>query len=279
MATTDVHHIVGSLVPSRAAAVFLGGAVDDAIQIDTFAAGRVTANDTKGTFTAWINVPDITGTYAVISCGDASAVEYISLSVVAGKIRIVCTDATVLQYSHASTSVVLKPHVWHHIALVQDGVDAVGNPPLLYVDGVRVATTMTDETDNGTWFDDCALLDGASIGAAEDGGDGGLTDEFKGAISDVKYWNTNLSDAQILDDYKGKALTTNLVAHWDMKDDFVESVTGYSGTKVGDVILSNAYSEFTSRLRHTPSALAVVADKIVLSCDRDIGHAIIIKAA
>ena len=64
-----------------------------------------------------------------------------------------------------------------------------------------------------------------------------------------------------------------------MKDDFVESVTGYTGTKVGDVILSNAYSEFTSRLRHTPSALAVVADKIALSCDRDIGHAIIIKAA
>ena len=92
MATTDIYHITGGLT-GRKATAFIGGAVDDGIQVDAFAVARANA-DTTGTFTAWINVPDITGSYAIIGCGDASADEFITLSIVAGKLEINCTDAT-----------------------------------------------------------------------------------------------------------------------------------------------------------------------------------------
>ena len=73
MATTDIHHIVGALKPSRSAIKFIATA-DEAFLIDIFAAARVAANDEAGTFTAWINVPDITGTYGIVSCGDTAAI-------------------------------------------------------------------------------------------------------------------------------------------------------------------------------------------------------------
>ena len=74
MATTDIYHISGPVRPARKAVAFLGGDVDDGVQIDAFAVTRTAASDTQGTITAWINVPDITGTYTIIGLGDANAV-------------------------------------------------------------------------------------------------------------------------------------------------------------------------------------------------------------
>lgn len=281
MAAGDIYQITGGLKGRRAVA-FLGGAVDDQVQINAFAAARVAANDTAGTFTAWINVPDVTGTYAIISCGDASAIEYISLTVAAGKIEATCYDATVLQWELNTTAVVLKPHVWHHVAITQNATIGSGGTPKIYVDGVEIPyddLTITDATDNGTWFDDCALIDSGSIGAAEEDGAGNLTEEYKGAISDVKYWSVELTAAQIADDYKGIAYTTNLISHWDMNGDYIDSVSAHNGTAVGDIILNNSYSEFTSRLRNDPAAAPVVADDITLAVENETGYAIIVKAA
>ena len=81
MATTDIYHISGSLAPSKQAVAFLGGDVDDGIQVDAFAVTRTAANDTAGTITAWVNMPDIVGTYTILGLGDANAVEYIHFSV------------------------------------------------------------------------------------------------------------------------------------------------------------------------------------------------------
>ena len=116
MATTDIYHISGGL-GGRPATAFLGGAVDDGIQIDAFALARADT-DTKGTFTCWINAPDITGSYAIVGCGDASADEFITISIVAGKLECNCTDATVKAYEATSTNVIIKPHQWQHIAIV-----------------------------------------------------------------------------------------------------------------------------------------------------------------
>ena len=276
MATTDIYHITGGLKGKKAAA-FIGGAVDDGIQVDAFAVARANV-DTTGTFTAWINVPDITGSYAIIGCGDASADEFITLSIVAGKLECNCTDATTKAYEVTSTNVIIKPHNWQHVAVVHSGVR-----PGLYGDGVAVDRTDTDDTDLTKWFKDCALIDGGHIGAAEEGGAAALTLEFKGGISNVKYWNSALTPEQIENDKKGISYTTTLLADWDMDGDYVNSANAgtYDGTKVGDIVLTNNYSEFTSMFRNTLAVPVVVADKVVFSVrsSGDVGHAIIIKAA
>lgn len=275
MATTDIYHVVGSLKPARKATRFLGGDVDDGIQIDAWAAARVAANDTTGTITAWIMVPDITGTYTIVGAGDANAVEYIHFSVEAGKLFAVCVDATVTAWDTNSTNVVIKPHVWQHVALVHDGTR-----PHFFVDGVEVAYTDTTTTALTKWFADTDGIDGAHIGAADSIAGGALlTQEFKGAISDVKYWNAALTAQQVKDDYDGKPNTTNLVLHIDHDEDYVDNGSGATnGTAVGDILLHNAWSEFSSRLSYT-CGTPVVADTLAFSTHNNEGHAIVIQAA
>lgn len=280
MAAGDIYQITGGLEGRRAVAL-LGGAVDDGVQIDSFMAARVAANDTAGTFTCWINPADITGTYAFLGGGDASAVEYFYFAVVAGEIQIkaalvgpdVCWDMITI-------GAAVQAHVWTHIAVVQDAVK-----PKIYVNGVEFSLikgtlTETDVTEPTYWFDTFALIDGGHIGCADSiGGSAALTLEFAGGISDIKYWNAALTDAQVLDDSNNVPYTTSLVAHWDMHDGYVDIVGAENGTAVGDIILNNSYSEFTSRLRNDPAAAPVVADDVTFTAVNGTGYAIIVKAA
>lgn len=280
MAAGDIYHISGGL-KGRHAVALLGGDVDDGVQIDAFAAGRVAANDTVGTFTAWINPKDNTGTYAFIGLGDANAVEYFYAAVVAGEIQIKATRAGPdVNFDMITIGADVKPHEWTHVTIVQNATK-----PKIYVNGVEYSAskgtlTETDVTEAGNWFDTWSLIDGGHIGCADSiAGGAALTLEFAGAISDVKYWNTVLTDAQILDDLRDVNYTTGLIAHWDFNNDYIESVTGYNGTAIGAIILNNNYSEFTSRLRNDCAAAPVVADDISISVSDGTGHAIIIKAA
>lgn len=276
MATTDIYHISGSLSPSRHAVAFLGGNVDDGIQVDAFAAARTAAADTRGTIIAWINVPDITGTYTIFGMGDANAAEYIEFTVAAGKLKCAVMDATVMQFDTSTTSVVLTPHKWHHVAFTQDDM------PRFYVNGVNVPRTDATNTDLLSWWNELAGIDGGHIGAADSiAGDAALTQEFKGAISDVKYYNTQLTDQQILDDYGGKHLSTGCIAWWKFEEDYTETITPATnnGTAVGGIILTPNYSEFTSRLRNSPAAAPVVADTVCFTVSGQTGHALVIKAA
>lgn len=290
MATTDIQHIVGSLKPNRHAIKFLGGATDDVIEIDAFAVARVAANDAAGTFTAWIMVADNTGDYAIVSCGDTAAVEYLSFSVVAGKLEVECNDATTLQYTHTSTNIVITPHKWHHVAITNG---AALDAPRLFVDGVEIPPadiTNTDETDNGTWFSDLNLIDDGSIGAGEEAGAAAQIREFKGAISDVKYWKVELTPAQILADYKGKdpdsitGTTGDITDHWSVKNTIGANVENLitaanDGTIVGDATYNSGYSEFSSRLNFNVPTPIVVADLVQFAIKDQEGHAIVIKGA
>ncbi len=281
MADGDQYHIAGNLSPARAA-VKLIATGDQALLIDAWAVARVSAGDTEGTITAWIMVPDITGDYGIVSAGDTAAVEFITLSVKAGKIRIACNDATALKLDHSTTDVVIEAHRWYHIAVTQN---AELSPPGIFVDGVKKATTQTDETDNGTWFVDLALIDDASIGAAEEAGAAGQTKEMKGAVSDVKYWDVELTPAQVKQDFSGRppdsitGTSGDLTDWWDMKDDFVNRVTAANGGTAGASLkLVNAYSEFSSRMAFM-TGTPVVADDISISASDGVGHGIVIKAA
>jgi len=278
MATTDLHFVAGKLHPVKRGIRFLGGAVDDGVQVDASAAGMVAANYTSGTFSAWVMVPDNTGSYAIIGYGDASVDEFITFSIVAGKLECNCTDATVKAYEVTSTNVVIKPHTWHHVAVVHNSVR-----PTLYVDGKAVAMTDTVSTTLSKWFDDCALIDGGHIGAAEEGGAGALTLEFAGYISNVKVWGGlttvgALTAAQVLADYEGVSNTTALYNHWTLDQTLADLGTGAdNGSAVGDIIYSDA-NEFSSRLTFLETT-PLTADNINITADGGVGFAYSVLAA
>ena len=281
MATTDIYHVVGSLRPSRHAAKFIATA-DQAVLIDAFAVARVSAGDTAGTFTAWINVPDITGDYGIISCGDTAAIEFLTLRITAGKLVVELNDATADQFEHTSTNIVITPHKWYHVAVTQDGT---AKALKLYVNGTTVAQTQTLGTDNSLWFGALTLTDDASIGAAEEAGTAAQIREFKGAISDVKYWTVELTDSQILQDYDGQApaqitgTAADLTDWWDFDDDYVNSVTAANnGTAGASILLMNEYSEFTSRLSFM-TGTPISADNVQIAIKDQEGHATVVKSA
>ncbi|MCH7724208.1 MAG: LamG domain-containing protein [Bacteroidetes bacterium] len=274
MAAGDTYHIKGGMV-GEPGALFIGGNSDDGIQIDSFMAARVTANDTSGTFSARFNVADDTGTYAILGGGDASAVQYFYIAVVAGQIQVkAALVGPNVAWDLISTDAVINPHQWHEVTLVHDSVI-----PKIYLDGKLLTVTETDITEATFWFDAFALIDGGHIGAADSiGGDAALTLEFKGAVGKVKYWNDALTAAEVLDNFNGHGPTGNLIATWDMKDNVLDDVGGENGTIVGQVILSDNHSEFTSKFSFllTPT---VVADIFNFSVENDTGYAIIVKAA
>jgi hypothetical protein len=279
MATTDIYHISGGL-KGRHAVAFLGGNVDDYLQVDAHAVARVAANDTVGTYSAWINVPDITGTYCILCGGDKNVVEFLELNIEAGLLTARCTDATTEQFVTQADAVSFVPHRWHHVAVVQA---ADGYGVRLYVDGVEIARTNDTATDVNEWYNNLDGIDSFRIGAANKAGDDSVTNEFKGGISNVKYWNKALTAEEVLNDSQNTALSddaTYLQLHLDMNEDYVDSGLGAdNGTAVGGILLTNNYSEFTSRLRNSPAAAAVVADKLLCFAEEGTGHAVLIKAA
>ena len=280
MTAADTFHIKGGL-KGTPSATFIGGNSDDGIQIDAFMVARVAANDTTGTFTAMFNVADNTGTYAILGGGDASAVQYFYIAVVAGEIQVkAALTGPNVAWDLITVGANIKPHRNYHVALVHDAVK-----PKVYVDGVEFSLikgtlTETDITEATFWFDAFALIDGGHIGAADSiAGSAALTLEMKGAVGKVKYWNTNLTDAQIEDDVKGIINTTNLISEWDMIENVLDDVSGHDGTIVGVVLLVDNYCEFTSKWRFQPSAEPVIADEWAFSVDGETGYAVIIKAA
>jgi hypothetical protein len=197
MTAGDVEVIRGSLNSKKC---FACDGTDDYMQVNAHAVERTTANDTVGTYTAWVMVDNITGTYCILCAGDDNVVEFIELSIESGLVTARCTDATVAQFVTQTNEVVITAKKWHHIGLVQ-AANAAG--PVLYVDGVSIASTNDISTDVNEWYNGCDGLDTFRIGAANKAGDASVTDDFLGLIGPVKYWSRALSADDIYRDYKG----------------------------------------------------------------------------
>lgn len=282
MATTDIYTVTGSVFPSRRAIRFLGGDVDDGVQVDTLAAAVVAANDTKGTITAWVMIPDYTpaNQLCIFGAGDANAVEYMLFCVTtARKLQYFVSDGGGTRVDILSSGT-LTPHKWHHVALVQNGTS-----PQMYIDGVKQTLTYTTATEIGQWFDDTDGIDGAHIGAADSiGGAAALTLEFKGYISNFKMWSGTvdskaLSAAEILLDYNGANTTVTPTAHYTMEDHVINvaNPATYDGTIVGGLIYVDG-SEFSSRLSFG-CGVPVTADNVSVSVNGTQGYAVVIQQA
>jgi hypothetical protein len=276
MATTDIYHISGGLGGRRATG-FIGGNSDDYIQVDAHAVARVAANDTVGTYTAWVNPGNIADTTTILGAGDKDVVEFLDIGIEAGLLTCRCTDGTVAQFVTQADQIDFKSHRWYHIAIVQR---ADGAGVYMYVNGELVDRTNDTTTDVDEWYNNLDGIDSFRIGAANKAGNDSVTNEFAGGVSDVKYWNVALTDAEVKNDYEGTAVqAASLQLHLDMDDDFVDAGLGADdGTAVGDITLTNNYSEFTSRLRFD-TGVPVVADSVICFADEGVGHAVVIQAA
>ena len=281
MTTTDLHFVAGGLHPFRRGVRWLGGNVDDGIQVDAAAVAIVAGNHTKGTFTADICVPDDTGTYTFMGFGDANAVEYVTFSVEAGSIHVMMVKATPTTQIDVNTAAgTIKPHKVHSIAIVQDA-----SRMKIYIDGEEMALTWTVETDAAQWFDDLNNIDGAHIGAADSIAGGALlTQEFKGYIANVKIWSGTSDLAALTTEQVktvingGKPNPTLLHNSWDLEFNFVDDGTGAdNGTAAGDIVFSD-FNEFSSRLTFLET-VPLSGDNISISTDQGIGFAYSVLAA
>ena len=285
MATTDIYTITGALTPVRKCMRFLGGDVDDGIQIDAAAAAIVAGNHTKGTISAWIMVPDNTGDYAFISFGDSAAnVEYFTCAVEAGTIRVMAVVTTPTTQMDVNTAAgTIKPNTWHHVCIVQDASELK-----IYIDGKDMPLTWTTKTAPGQWFENLNAIDGCHIGCADsEAGGGGLTKEFKGYISYVSIWSGTaaaaaLSAAEVTQLASGADATgiqpTYLHNHYDLEFDLADDGTGAdTGTLVGEIIYCDA-NEFACKLTYGAGTM-VVADSIHLALNDRMGFALVIQAA
>lgn len=282
MATTDIYTVLGSVFPVRAAVRGRGNSSTDGIQVDTLAAAMVAGNDTIGTITAWIMVPDDTGTYTIFGAGDANAVEYMHFSVEAGTLWYMSVDSgPSTRVDTNTTNKCIKPHTWHHVALVQDGAI-----PRFYVDGVLQARTDTTATELSQWFDDLDNIDGGHIGAADSvAGGAALSQEWKGYISDVKIWSGTtaakaLTREELLLDMAGASTTETPTASYNMNFNVINQANPgtYNGTKTATMIYVDG-NNFASKLTFNPTFTAVAADYPNITISQGVGFAIMMDAA
>jgi hypothetical protein len=175
---------------------------DDYVLHDAHAAARVLANDTTGTYTAWIYKDDITTTCVILSAGDNdSANEYLQFYVGGNQLGIKLQQGGATQFLVYETTGngSIPARAWTHVAVVQNGTQ-----PALYVNGVNKVVTNGTATDLTMWYDELANCDKFAIGVLESNGT--HTIDWKGAIGSVKYWNRALSAAEVKAAYNGEAL-------------------------------------------------------------------------
>lgn len=177
---------------------------DDHVLHDAHAVARVAANDTLGTYTAWIYADVIKTLQTILSAGDNNTTnEGLKFQInAAGELRVFLKHSSgTTQFDITQTTASMSSRTWHHVAVVQDGVQ-----PRLFVDGLRVAATNDTSTDLTFWYDELTLVDKFAIGVFITNAT--TIEDFTGAIGQVKYFNIALTDAEILTEFRARAHTT-----------------------------------------------------------------------
>ena len=199
MAAGDVITVIESAT-SKKGNYFDG--TDDYVLHDAHAVARVAANDTVGTYTAWIYIDAIGTNQVILSAGDNdSANEFYKFWIDStGKLAVSLNHGGATQFFVHETTASIYAKTWIHVAIVQNGIQ-----PALYVHGKPVATTNNISTDLTMWYDELTLTDKFAIGVQETNAT--HINDFKGAIGRTKYFNIALTAKEILTEAQGKAHT------------------------------------------------------------------------
>ena len=277
MTAGDVIVVDGAVGPARQAAAFDG--TDDYILADAHAVARVAANDTTGTYSAWIYLDNVTGTQAILSAGhNDSANEYLEIYVnSSSNLVISLKQGGAIQFATRTKGAEFSnlSKTWVHIAAVQNGTQ-----PALYINGVARTTTNVTSKDLTMWYDELANCDKFAIGCLESNKT--HTEDFSGMISDVKYWNKALTAEEVLKDYNGEALAddgTYLQLHLLKGDNGLtdQGLGADNGTLTGHAYLCGWGSEWSRRLE---TAAPLAADSIqTIPYERGRARTVIIRNA
>ena len=181
--------------------------VDDYMLADAHAVARVAANDTFGTYTAWIWADNIaSGDQTILSAGDNNAVtEYLFFALTStGELRVVLRHGGADKLDITQTTATMTSKTWHHVAITQNGTR-----PTLYVDGEAVAMTDTTAVDLTYWYDELTQVDKFAIGVLEQNSTHLF--DFKGAIGKVKYWSLALTESEIKNTMHERTESTDTV--------------------------------------------------------------------
>lgn len=196
-----------------------------------------------GTWSCWIKPVDATptGSEMILTFNGTDANEFIQMArSTTGKINVTARIAGLNKWIINTDNAVFSDNTWTHIALVKDVT------PLLYIDGVEVAQTLSG-ADQTVWFNDLTALDNGRIADRKFNG-GAESIFFTGNIDEVSFWKKAFSQDEINEKYNS-GIPTNLRYHsaaidlvgwfrmgdgdtfntdWTLKDNSINSNTGTS---------------------------------------------------
>ena len=174
---------------------------DDYMLADAHAVARAAADDTVGTYTAWIWLDNVAGTKTILSAGDnSSANEVLSFDAETNKLQVFLKHGGVNKFLITETTGSLTAKTWTHVAVVQNGTRCN-----LYVNGKKIVATDTISTDLTFWYDELTQVDKFAIGVRETNAT--HLNDFKGAIGQVKYWSLALTESEILEDMHNRTIS------------------------------------------------------------------------
>lgn len=181
---------------------------NDFINIDTVVGDL--ASTTTGIWIAWVKVPNAAHTtpYEFIAFGDTNAQEDVQFAVQAqasgNRFTWFFRKATTIQRQIRTDSAPLIDNTWAQLALVQDWTE-----PKLYVNGIFIAQTFSNDTDKTAWFNDLTWIDNWRIGDRNFNSSGEQL-HIKGEIADPKIYSSSANYLQIIkDDYNKRANQLN----------------------------------------------------------------------
>ena len=168
---------------------------NDYVDIDS--AISAISSDTVGTLSAWVNFDDLATDWDTLfgfTDGGASGTNRFLVRVndTNNEFNVHFASGGTTQWKF-DTDNTYNTGQWYFLQLVQDGTE-----PKLYIDGTEQAITYTTTTDKTQWFDDLSSFSEARIGCEDIGGNTRFID---GKISNVKIFNSVLTESEIQEMY------------------------------------------------------------------------------
>ena len=169
----------------------------DYINIDGALADMATS--TSGTFSAWVKPTDATPAASsnIITFNKSDANEQMVFrNSTNGTLTAYAVDDATGQWSVSTDAAAFADGTWVQVVLVQDGTS-----PVLYINGVAVAQTVSVTIDETVWFSDLVLDNGRIADRSVN--TSGESQWFGGDMKDIKIYDRALSADEIALDYKG----------------------------------------------------------------------------